>query len=424
MDNNTEKILNRVQELYCAKGLKEDYKNILGFLHTRNIQSLEEIGRDELFKYKLKDFSANYSHYGIITRPSKKATVLIIGNHSAGKSSFINWYTGEKVQSTGIAIETSHFTMITHGEKTSEIKSEGTMAMYPFFREIMARNDKSVYGTFFANLNTKICNKTEKFFQFVDFIDTPGLTDGNIKYNCDIVEMTKWVANYVDLVLVFLDPIGQSLCLKTMEMVDFLQQKHSGKLKVCLSKIDQIENESDFQKLHMQIYSNLAIKTDQIQIELIPFTIVPDCKLKSNRIQDLLDSIEKAFKSKALTNIEILTADCYFILNLIDYLRDSNQKATAKNNDLNILKVIFTVILLLILSIIALPHSFLGAVLPLSLYTGMVLMGILGVILLLLFSKKYELLSSNQLQKLENWAKYCDQALAEAQEMTTTYLNS
>jgi GTPase SAR1 family protein len=27
---------------------------------------------------------------------------MIIGNHSAGKSSFINWYIGESVQTTGV----------------------------------------------------------------------------------------------------------------------------------------------------------------------------------------------------------------------------------------------------------------------------------------------------------------------------------
>ena len=38
--------------------------------------------------------------------PRKKVTVMIIGNHSAGKSSFINWYIEEHVQRAGVAIET------------------------------------------------------------------------------------------------------------------------------------------------------------------------------------------------------------------------------------------------------------------------------------------------------------------------------
>lgn len=33
--------------------------------------------------------------------------MLIIGNHSAGKSSFINWYIGEYVQKESVGMETS-----------------------------------------------------------------------------------------------------------------------------------------------------------------------------------------------------------------------------------------------------------------------------------------------------------------------------
>ena len=45
--------------------------------------------------------------------PRKKISVMLIGNHSAGKSSFINWYIEEHVQRTGVAIETQGFSFVT-----------------------------------------------------------------------------------------------------------------------------------------------------------------------------------------------------------------------------------------------------------------------------------------------------------------------
>lgn len=42
-------------------------------------------------------------------------SVMIVGNHSAGKSSFINWYIGERVVKTGVAIETRGFILCTSG---------------------------------------------------------------------------------------------------------------------------------------------------------------------------------------------------------------------------------------------------------------------------------------------------------------------
>ncbi|CBY36947.1 unnamed protein product, partial [Oikopleura dioica] len=48
--------------------------------------------------------------------PRKKITVMLMGNHSAGKSSFINWYINENIQRTGVAIETQGFTIVTSGK--------------------------------------------------------------------------------------------------------------------------------------------------------------------------------------------------------------------------------------------------------------------------------------------------------------------
>lgn len=38
--------------------------------------------------------------------PSRKISVMIVGNHSAGKSSFINWYIEQHTQKVGVAVET------------------------------------------------------------------------------------------------------------------------------------------------------------------------------------------------------------------------------------------------------------------------------------------------------------------------------
>lgn len=46
---------------------------------------------------------------------------MIIGNHSAGKSSFINWYVGEPIQKTSVSIETIEINLVMHGAKRSEI---------------------------------------------------------------------------------------------------------------------------------------------------------------------------------------------------------------------------------------------------------------------------------------------------------------
>lgn len=415
-------IINRIHELYCAKGLKEEYTNILGFKSSKPVQSLEEIGRDELFNFKLQGSCAAFGHNGIITRPSKKANVLIIGNHSAGKSSFINWYIGERIQSTGIAIETSHFTMVTHGEKAIELSTEGTLSMYPFLREIMSRSDKTTYGTFFANLNTKISSKKERKFDKIDFIDTPGLTDGNVRYNCDIIEMMKWVSEFVDLILVFLDPVGQALCMKTMEMIEFLNSKYSRKLKICLSKVDQIENEEDFAKLNLQIYSEISARTQAMNIEIIPFSITKDFNKPTNKIQAVIDAVENTAKFKSLRNIEILTNDCYFIQNHVERLKAFNTSTSNNYQILRILQLLFIFMLFtLTLTFFQEPDFILAYI---DFKPALILWSLLLILLFCIHKFQPKLLTPTQLAKLEQWSAYIAKALAETEQLTSSYFNN
>uniref|UniRef100_A0A673I5T4 Uncharacterized LOC107716539 n=1 Tax=Sinocyclocheilus rhinocerous TaxID=307959 RepID=A0A673I5T4_9TELE len=69
--------------------------------------------------------------------PQKKIIVMIMGNHSAGKSSFINWYVEEHIQKTGVAIETQGFTFITSGRKRESLTGNATLHLYPHFRPLL-----------------------------------------------------------------------------------------------------------------------------------------------------------------------------------------------------------------------------------------------------------------------------------------------
>ena len=77
----------------------------------------------------------------------------------------------------------------------------------------------------------------QKQFSLVHFCDTPGLVDGDMKYPFDVNDAILWMANMVDLVLVFFDPIGQALCKRTLDVVESLSHKHGEKLRYFLSKV-------------------------------------------------------------------------------------------------------------------------------------------------------------------------------------------
>ena len=134
---------------------------------------------------------------------------MILGNHSAGKSSFINWYVGEKIQNTRVSIETIEINMVMHGQKHSELSGYNTMRQLPFMKELYDKKTKTErYPGLLQNLSVKTSPSTARNFPNMVFIDTPGLADGGLKYKFDVEEVYMWFARHCDLILVFLDPIG------------------------------------------------------------------------------------------------------------------------------------------------------------------------------------------------------------------------
>ena len=74
----------------------------------------------------------------------------------------------------------------------------------------------------------------------VDLIDSPGLVDGDVSYPFDVNKAIEFMADHVDMMLVFMDPTGQALCTRTMNVVKMLNEKHYAKLKYFLTKVIEV----------------------------------------------------------------------------------------------------------------------------------------------------------------------------------------
>ena len=95
---------------------------------------LEKIAKDLV---KLSNGSSVVKNLGGILAPEKKLIVMIIGNHSAGKSSFINWYVGENIQKAKVSIETIEINLIMNGKKKEEFTGFNTVKVLPFLKDLM-----------------------------------------------------------------------------------------------------------------------------------------------------------------------------------------------------------------------------------------------------------------------------------------------
>ena len=174
--------------------------------------------------------------------PRSKVSVMIVGNHSSGKSSFINWYINEKLLGTSMAIETKGLIFVTQGKVKDVWEKEGTLRKFPEIADIANElKDPNVVNC----LETHFSQSDERLFSMVNFIDTPGLVDGHVEYPFDVNKGIVYMAKHVDKILIFLDPMGKATVTRTMDVIKALQEDYQEKTSFYMTKADQIDSQSD-----------------------------------------------------------------------------------------------------------------------------------------------------------------------------------
>jgi len=261
--------------------------------------------------------------------PRKKITIMLIGNHSAGKSSFINWYIEEHVQRTGVAIETQGFSFVTSGRRRESLTGNATLHLYPHFKPLQQMPGVVDY------LQTEISTSKQKKFPLVTFLDTPGLVDGDMNYPFDVNEAITWLAELSDLIFVFFDPIGQALCKRTLNIVEALSEKHSERMRFYLSKADEAGHESDRQRVMMQIVQELCKRPGLNRTGFdMPTIYIPNPNKPSrcvNQIEEVCRDVEKTINQTIQNTLNSLEKDCDRIGQLVDEAIHKDNMARSAN---------------------------------------------------------------------------------------------
>ncbi len=245
-------------------------------------------------------------------------TVLCLGNHSSGKSSFINHLIGSNVQATGVAPTDDGFTLLMY-HSTEQIVDGRTAVVDPQF----PLRDFEQYGKEFLD-HLKVRRLPLEPLKQVCLIDSPGLIDhagspGDHARGYDFPAVVREFAGFADLIVFFFDPgkpgtTGESLRIITEALSDVMY-----KVLIVFNKVDTFEDVRDFARTYGALCWNLSrvIRTKdmpqiyctfveglggagQRQIDLIDFTKSTDQlraeisrvgqRRRSNVIGALLDS--------------------------------------------------------------------------------------------------------------------------------------
>lgn len=198
--------------------------------------------------------------------------VLIIGNHSSGKSSFINHLLGEAIQTTGLAPTDDAFTVLAHGEPGER---DG--------RAVVSDPDLPLAGlshfgpTFLSHLRRR--TRPIPLLRTVNLVDTPGMIDSargdDSGRGYDFTAAVRWFAERSELVLMFFDPDKPGTTGETLEVFNTALGDLSHKLRVVMNKVDMFRSIEDFARAYGALCWNLAKVMARKDLPLVYTTYTP-----------------------------------------------------------------------------------------------------------------------------------------------------
>jgi hypothetical protein len=181
--------------------------------------------------------------------------VLILGNHSSGKSTFVNWLLGEEVQKTGLAPIDDGFTIIGHGKAPDE-KDGAAIVSNPD----LPYGDLERFGPQLVS-HLKLKLRPAPLLEALSLVDSPGMidaADGSVGRGYDFVAATRWFAERADVVLLMFDPDKPGTTGETLKVLNQALEGLEHKLQIVLNKVDRFGDIRDFARTYGALCWNLS----------------------------------------------------------------------------------------------------------------------------------------------------------------------
>ena len=200
-------------------------------------------------------------------------TVLILGNHSSGKSTFINHLLGASVQKTGLAPTDDAFTVLSFGGSEEERDGNAVVST----PTLPYGGLRSFGPQFVSHFRVKL--RPVPILREVTLIDSPGMIDspgeGSGGRGYDFAGAIRWFAERADVVLVFFDPEKPGTTGETLQVFTQSLQGMDHKLLIVLNKMDQFQSLQDFARAYGALCWNLGKVIPRKDLPLIFTTFVP-----------------------------------------------------------------------------------------------------------------------------------------------------
>lgn len=179
-----------------------------------------------------------------------KPSVLLLGQYSTGKTTFIKYLLGRDYPGLHIGPEptTDRFVVVMHGPE--DRRTPGNT--------LVVQTDKPFTGLgqfgngFLSKFEAATCEN--RLLEEVTLVDTPGVLSGEkqrIERSYDFIQVCGWFAARCDLILLLFDPYKLDISDEFKAVISTLRG-HDDKVRVVLNKADQVD-----QQQLMRVYGAL-----------------------------------------------------------------------------------------------------------------------------------------------------------------------
>jgi len=297
----------------------------------------------------------NSSIQGPLAKNSDKGTslpfVFLVGNHSSGKSSFINYVLGRPVQTAGVAPTDDCFTVIAPGPK--DVDQDGPALVGD--PDIGFEGLRQFGPTLIHHTQLKVRNGIRN--QDFMIIDSPGMIDSPVNYGgmvsnnsrdrsssnstssaimdrgYDFQGVVRWMAERADVVLLFFDPDKPGTTGETLNILLHSLGGMDHKLLIVLNKADQFKKIHDFARAYGSLCWNLSKVIPRKDLPRIFTMCLPVAATSSDgEAKSATSSTTEALDQRALADLhqtrddvlaEVMKAPKRRIDNVITNLHDS-----------------------------------------------------------------------------------------------------
>lgn len=168
--------------------------------------------------------------------------MLLVGQYSTGKTSFIKWVTGIESPFFDIRPQpsTDKFMAIVHGDEEKVINGDAATCL----PELPYSGLSRFGSTFLAKFQVLVENA--EILKRVTFVDTPGVLSGDKQRTSrgyDFVKVCQWLASRCDLVLLLFDAHKLDISDEFKEVIQAMRAD-GDKCRCVLNKADEIDGEN------------------------------------------------------------------------------------------------------------------------------------------------------------------------------------